>query len=311
MQYDAPRPGCQHPRPSFFSSVPAASGCPFAPAASCTAPRAAPVPQASTSGVRSRRSAPGSPRSGPPVVLVMVAAPWVHSRRRDAGHGAAGASRARYGTAQGTIQPAPGRAGAPLAGRFGPSRSFPTAVPTSRCRSIGGFGPLRPRCVPPGSAQWPRTPPSARPAAAIRPRQRLCRPLLASIGGSPRSDRQPFPPRSAPDRPAPGAVTGLTARSGARSALARPSRRPPSASARRPPARWRAASRLPAAAHRPLGSRTPAPRPPAQFPTAPMNARNPPRLHPHRIQGVRKKSGMREPTGAALDYATLHVAILM
>ena len=58
-------------------------------------------------------------------------------------------------------------------------------------------------------------------------------------------------------------------------------------------------------AHRPLGPRTPEPRPPAQFPPDPTNARNPPRLHKN--SGGAEKSGMG-PTGAALDYATCNVA---
>ena len=150
-------------------------------------------------------------------------------------------------------------------------------------------------------------PPPGLSAAGDPPRTVTRRPVSASVGGSPRSER----PRHSLSRPDPRPIPRPAARLGGGGAVRRPAQvliqsrsaltggslpissapnRPP----RRPPARRRAAPASTAARATAQGSRTPAPRPPAQFPPVPLSARTLSRVPLHRIRGA-EKSGKRDP----------------
>ena len=182
--------------------------------------------------------------------------------------------RAAAGGGSGSLWDRPGRhtarAGAPLAGRFGPPRSFPAAVPASRCRPTGGFGPLRPRGGLPGCHN------------GLNPGWR--------DRSSARSGAHPVPiQRSPPSVSRAGPFSGLLAG-------CQTPHQPPLPVLCGPPSPPRGAA----------GSRTdPAPTP-RSVPGGPPNARNLPRLHRLRKLGAAKSGGMGplSPSGRKLEIGS-------
>ena len=257
-QYAPAWSGCQAPRATFFRAIQAPPRTPFRSPAPPR--RHTPLPPhvdvcASTRPLGRLPGVPqpaAAPRSGPPrgVVVVMVVARrlWSASRQRGRPRCRARSRWWRLGRAPGGAQPAPETACRSISP---PPHSFPGSLDVRGQPLHRRFWPAS---APAHTSGRRRTASTRAPGSDSPARFGLSRRL--ATGGPALITRSP--PRSAPRIGTWPPVLGWRGRSEARSGA-----HPAPVSARR-----RATSRRAPA----LGSRTPAPRPPAQFPSAPEGA---------------------------------------